>query len=429
MLSQSEKPVNQIKQEKAAHQQASNIKTIPFNQIHALMAPTFIIQGRITFKSQLQNLVIKQRRKSYFHIVMTDSDSNNIKVNFWETEAIQFFAKLEQGKIYQVSAIKIYEPNPRYALYGSLELVCTRSTKFELIKNCKDYILPQNWNFVADIESIKHKQDGQLIDVIGLACEIQEPREVSVSNGTRITQIKNLNLIDETGKINVAVWGTEANIKIKEGQIIAIKKARVGSYGGKSITVAGYIELNPKNPKVNEILKFKQEKCKILRSVVNKTKNITDETSTISNKNWNAAPMKTVQQMKKVEDAYYFTAQLPLETTFKVTAQIKKFQSGMFYEKNNTQNWCLKMIIQGETEDDDIFLKVLAFKKTAEKIMNGLTAERASKMQRDNFEQFIAIVDQVTKSQDTYIFGICCKESSFNEVKKMDFIVETVEKL
>ena len=268
------------------------------------MVPTFIIQGRITFKSQLQNLVIKQRRKSHFHIVMSDSESNNIKINFWKAEAIQFFAKLEQGQIYQVSAIKIYEPNPRYALYGPLELVCTRSTKFEEIKNCKDYILPQNWKFMTDIESIQQKQDRQLIDVIGIACEIQEPREITVSNGTRITQLKNLNLMDESGKINVAVWGSEANIKIKEGQIIAIKKARVGFYGGKSLTVAGYIELNPNNPTLHEILKFKQEKCKILKAVIDKTKKITDETLTTNNKHWKTALMKTVQRMKKVEDAY-----------------------------------------------------------------------------------------------------------------------------
>ena len=35
----------------------------------------------------------------------------------------------------------------------------------------------------------------------------------------------------------------------------------------------------------------------------------------------------------------------------------------MFYEKDNTQNWCTKMIIQSETEDDDIFLKALEFKR------------------------------------------------------------------
>ena len=101
----------------------------------------------------------------------------------------------------------------------------------------------------------------------------------------------------------------------------------------------------------------------------------------------------------------------------------------MFYEKNNTQNWCSKIIIQDENEDDEMSVKALAFTKTAQQIMNGLTAEKASKMQRDNFQQFVAIIDQVTKSQDTYVFGICCKESSFNEVKRLDFIIETVEKL
>ena len=245
-----------------------------------------------------------------------------------------------------------------------------------------------------------------------------------------MTHLRNFKIMDETGIISVAVWGIETTLKLTVNKIIAIKKALIRSYGGKSLTVGGYIELDPKHAKIDELKKFKHEKNATFKAIIDKTKSITDDSLRLSKRDWSVATTKTIQQMKKVQDAYYFTNKMPLETTFKVLAQITKVKNNMFYTKNNEQNWCLKVVLQEENEDDDISVSATAFGKAAQQIMNGLTAVQASEMQHNDFEKFVAVVNSITEIKENYIFGIFLKENTYNQQeKKIDFIIETIEKV
>ena len=364
-----------------------------------------------------------------FWILLTDPEASQRKISFWGNQATNYFQNLKQGEIYKISSIKISEPKAKYAYFGPIEFLTTPISKFEKIENPPKFNLPQNWNFIENIGKIPSKANGELIDVAGIIAEVQDVKELSVLSGTKITQVRTFSLLDDSGKIQVSIWGQAANQKLIKGQIIAIKRALVGAYGGKSLTVKGFIELKPLNQKIDELLKFKRSQSTILASLFKETHNITDENLKISTRDWQTAPTKNILQMKKAKDAYYFTNRLPIECTFKVLAQIRKIANNMFYIKDGKTNWCLRITLGEEGENDDVSVQVIAFAKQAEIIMDGLTAEKASDMQHKQFDQFVSIIDDITTSPVNYIFGINIKENTWNDNKRMDFIIETVEKV
>ena len=76
------------------------------------------------------------------------------------------------------------------------------------------------------------------------------------------------------GKINCSCYGEKANIKLKERQVIAIKKARITNYGGCSLTVLGYIEEKLRHQKEDELITRKQRQNAALKQLIKAGKKV-----------------------------------------------------------------------------------------------------------------------------------------------------------
>ena len=419
---------------------------------------SFHIQGRIIYKGDLDYKSIRNRTKEFFFIVMTDRNNTNIKINFWENEVNKWYQKLSKGEIYSAHSLKVYQPSKNYAPYLKIELNCTKATKFiqmqEKNKNNNDntaYYIPQNWNFIDNISSIQKKSYNSLIDVIGLVSDIEETKEVEIGKiQKKLTKVRNFQLWDETGKINVSLWGIDTKLKIKNHQIIAISRALVGSYGGKSLTVRGFIELKPRDPKVDEILKFKNSNSSTLKLLSNQVKKLTDDALKTSNRDYTSAPMISIMSMKEILKRFYFTESIPTENVFKVKAKIHKFVKDLYYYKNEEPQWCLSMKIKSVGDDndknqkdigdqkddndentvdddnDENTVQVIAFGKIAQQIMQQ-TAKEAAILQHENYPKFATLIKEIENSNKKYTFGIYCKSSEFKDQINLDFVIEIIE--
>ena len=72
-------------------------------------------------------------------------------------------------------------------------------------------------------------------------------------------------------------------------------------------------------------------------------------------------------------------------------------------------------------------ITAVAFEIPATKIMDNLSAKAAIRMQTEETDKFTEMVEKLHNA-DACSFSIHCKESSKNEVKGPDFVVEKFEK-
>ena len=397
------------------------------------MANTFIIQGRIVHKNSMEMKIIRKKSKSFFWILMTDAQNHVMKINFWREAARKWEPILVKGQVYSATGLRIFEANSEYASYGNVELNVQPHSEFNLVPKPNELIFPQAWKFISNIESIQQKPTDSLVDVIAIACDIQETQVISTRKGDTV-QVRFFQIMDESQKkIEVSVWRKDAEIIIKEQQIIGLSACRVRGYGGLSLSVQGFLEPKPEDPRVKELTLWKQQNKTILRTIINQIKSITDESLTTNDRDFYAANIKKVSALKTMQKVYYFTHSLPDETVFKVNAQITRIENKLFYSKNGNKHWCLKMEIKNikinNEPESDATVKVTAFSPIADKIMNETSANEAAQMQKENFEDFLSMVNAVQKSEQKYCFGIFIKESDYYEQSKMDFIIETIEKI
>ena len=96
----------------------------------------------------------------------------------------------------------------------------------------------------------------------------------------------------------------------------------------------------------------------------------------------------------------------------------------MFFQEQNEWHWRLKLESSNEPGEKS---EAVAFKMAATKIMNDLSAKAAIKMQTEETDEFTEMVEKL-HTADAHSFSIHCKESLWNEVKRLDFVVEKVEK-
>ena len=404
--------------------ETTKVKAIPFKAINAFMAPTFIIQGTINHVGNLKTIQTKKGAKSFFYMVLSDYQGSQMKLNFWETDAIKYADQFKKEQVYQIEKLRVYEPSDlRYATYGPYELVCSDNTKFTQLQKTNKFILPQVWNFVENIASISSCEVQSKIDTVGIVTELEDAREVT-TNGQkrRNVMVRSFSLLDHTGKIKVSLWAEQAEVNIHEGQIVAIKMARVTGYRGRSLSVAGFIEINPKHVQVDELIRWKQEKNLTLKLLTTSVKNITKNNANLS-QDWEKAATVSIKDLQMISQAYSYTHELPTSKIFKVACNIKRIQGNMFYaKKNQTVRWCLKLTLENDEKE---WLPAIAFEVAAANIMRNLSAEQASELQKNDFPEFMKMIEEVKKEK--YIFRIYCKENVYLNAKRLQFIIEDLD--
>ena len=117
---------------------------------------------------------------------------------------------------------------------------------------------------------------------------------------------------------------------------------------------------------------------------------------------------------------------MPQETFFIVPAKIKKINNNMYFQKANKTFWRLKMQISDPVEPENQ-IWVTAFQVPATKIFDNLSPEAAIKMQTEDTERFTTMITSKFNA-DIYNFYLYAKENEWNDSKRLDFIVEDVQK-
>jgi replication factor A1 len=95
-------------------------------------------------------------------------------------------------------------------------------------------ILEQGYCF-RTIQEIHGFDPLRAVDLIGVVLTVGDLTQIHIKGSGVQKDRRNITLIDETGKIQVSLWSRNATMKYTEGDVVAIRGARVSDYQGKSL--------------------------------------------------------------------------------------------------------------------------------------------------------------------------------------------------
>lgn len=240
--------VSPTRSNQSTMQMTTNIPIASLNQY--LTSWSLIV--RIISKSQMRQFQ-GSRPGKLFSIIMRDKNNDEIKGTFFNQEAEKFENLVEQDKVYKVSCGRVKKANERYNSTKS-EFEITFDSTSSIIEIPDDNSIPANVLKFTKISDCS-KMTGKTVDIISIITFIGDCQTIKTKSGSSIEK-RNITVSDETGTIEVTLWGSSATeFDQKESEIFCVRNVTVSDFRGVSLNVgqSATIVVNPPDNDVKNI--------------------------------------------------------------------------------------------------------------------------------------------------------------------------------
>ena len=209
------------------------------------------LKGRIINISNIKTVSFGDRDATVQEITLNDG-TGTVGVAFWNNN----IEKIRENNIKEGDGIKI--TNCKVKTYTNYEVKEIPSVSAQrnsnIIKIELDDIPEVNENIIniKDIYKLDEEQRNN-VSIIGKVSEIYDLRTFERRNGT-IGKVRSVLLEDETGKIRLSLWDSDAELDLKEGDIIKVLRGYVREKDGfydLNIGRIGKIIVNPEGVSLN----------------------------------------------------------------------------------------------------------------------------------------------------------------------------------
>jgi len=198
-----------------------------------------------------------------FSFVIMDNSGTEIRCTAFNDEAEKYFNTLVKDKVYYISKGRIKVSTFKTRVKNDYEITISRDTKVTLCNDDSGFS-DRKYDFVT-IENIEQIEEKAFIDVIAIVKETGELSQFTSKAGKELKNRK-LTLIDTSSKtIEATIWSNAAEEwtadNLPPGTVVILPGCRVGSYGGRSLSIQSImIEGNP--PEKEQLLNWwKQGGC------------------------------------------------------------------------------------------------------------------------------------------------------------------------
>ena len=198
------------------------------------------IKARCTEKSTMRNF--KNGNGKLFSCVLVDS-TGDVKATAFNEDADRLYPLLEDNKIYQLSKFRAKPADQRYNKTShSYEITFSRDTEIKELDDKDDISVPKaTFSFIENLSSLNDIQEKEFVDVAGALLECGEVSSFTSKANNELTK-RELVLVDPSQyKIRLTLWNDDARNFTEDGSgttIIAIKKAKVSDFNGKSLSAS-----------------------------------------------------------------------------------------------------------------------------------------------------------------------------------------------
>jgi len=198
-----------------------------------------------------------------FSFVIMDHEGSEIRCTAFNDEAEKFFNTVFKDKVYYVSKGRVKVNTFKTRVKNDYQITCTRDTKITLCNDDSGFSERQ-YQFVT-IPAIEQVEEKEFIDVIAIVKECSELREFTSKTGKDLKNRKLILIDQSSATIEATLWNDAASEWTEEtlpvGTVVILPGCRVGSFGGRSLSINNLLmEGNPPE-KVNLLNWWKQGGC------------------------------------------------------------------------------------------------------------------------------------------------------------------------
>uniref|UniRef100_A0AC35TG97 Replication protein A subunit n=1 Tax=Rhabditophanes sp. KR3021 TaxID=114890 RepID=A0AC35TG97_9BILA len=201
----------------------------------SLYSTSWTIEGVVSERSVLRNIVTETKEMKAMNFVLIDKDGSDIRLSCFEDVAETWNKKIVIGKVFKISGdnLSVKETNAAFnKTTHSFELNVRRNTVVEEVVNCHTIQIPVpqlKRTKLASIGAVKSK----VVDIIGLVDKVVPVAEFKTLKGDK--RRMEIHLIDESCvKIPLTLWDVHCDLysadQFKEGQVIFVSGANVNDF-------------------------------------------------------------------------------------------------------------------------------------------------------------------------------------------------------
>ena len=390
-----------------------------------------------------------------FSVDLIDNQGGEIRASMFNEAATKYYDLFAKNKVYSISKGTVKIARKGYThIKNDYSIVLNADAEIHELPN-DNTISSLNYNFI-EINELRDVADKEFVDVIGIITSISELRTILSKKTSKELICRNISLTDKTGTIDCTLWSEDAK-QLNDsniGQIIALKGARISSYGGKSLNPGSSIEYSPNIQESIDLKLYYQSK----NGNINTDNKLTD--NTISNKQRrilsevieqnigshgdvdpNTGKKKpeyfnvlgTIQTMSAAPDKKpWYLSVHPDEEKNEKQQKYKVTPNGdgtyMCDKNGKSYNKCLpRYILRFCCADFSSNIWLTAFDEQGTKILNNVTATQANDyLESNNIEDFNRIFKSANFKR--FVFTCRAREEMWEDRTKIRFDVQSVQK-
>ena len=219
------------------------------------------ILGVVSNKENIKDIRSPKGQFRIFSFLITDQQSNTIKINAFGEQADKFHPIITDGKAYYISGSgsgSVRSANKSYNTTGhDYELYLQRDSEVNL---CTDQHIEQP-KFKLNLVPLNRIREhiGECVDILAVIDRVNEISQVTTRADGRQLNKRDIFLVDKSGvEISFTLWGEKVSDITPDnvGVVIGIKGATIKEFnGGVSLSSASgtVIKNNPEGPITNEL--------------------------------------------------------------------------------------------------------------------------------------------------------------------------------
>lgn len=195
--------------------------------------------ARVTKKNNKRKFGGRGREGQLFSVTLTDNEGAETRGTFFNAAADKFFGLLEEGQVYVFSGGKVKQADKRYT--SGIDIEITFDEKAAISPEADNGEIPQLGGVIEPLESLasiqSQEKDAQ-VDIVAIIAEADPPTEYIKKKDGQPGVRQDCTLLDDTGtsgtSCKLTFW--ESQPDLQAGSVIVMKQARVGDFGGRSLS-------------------------------------------------------------------------------------------------------------------------------------------------------------------------------------------------
>lgn len=204
------------------------------------------IKARVTSKTDLKSWNNPKNSGTLFSIDLLDEWGGEIRATFFKEAADKFHPLITVGRVYLMSGGSLKVANKKFtSIRNDYELQFNERSNISPVDD--DGRISTVQFSLVKINVLESIPPDTMVDVAGVVTQCGQAMTINTKAG-KTMQKKDITIADDTNtSVILTFWDVGADRVFEVGSVVALKGAKLGAFGGRSLSTYGstVVEVNP----------------------------------------------------------------------------------------------------------------------------------------------------------------------------------------